>query len=79
MIVYLYDYSTRLYLGEQQLDVTDCDPRAPGRMLIPGNATLVPPPRCSKGLWPAWHSNELGWGLAVITSDPLDDDYYLNM
>jgi len=77
MIVYLYDYATGFYLGEQQLDASDCDPRTLGRMLIPGNATIIPPPRCGKGLWPRWING--AWGLCEFVPDPIATDYYLNL
>lgn len=45
MIVYTYDYASGAYLGEQELTVADIDPRTHS-WLIPGNATVEPPPRC---------------------------------
>ena len=77
MVVYLFDYETGVYLGEQQLDATDCDPRAPQRMLIPGNATTVQPPRCGKGLLPCWRENQ--WVIYEVAPDPLEMDYYANL
>jgi hypothetical protein len=79
MIVYTFDYVTGAYTGTQQLTIGDCDPRAPGVMLVPGNATTIEPPRCGKGLWPYW--NEGRWHVVELITepDPLAADYYANM
>lgn len=77
MIVYLFDYASGAYCGEQQLDASDCDPRSPQTMLIPGNATIVPPPRCGKGLWPVWRDGR--WLAQETIPDPLASDYYANL
>jgi hypothetical protein len=76
MIVYTFDYVTGAYTGPQQLTVGDCDQRAPGIVLIPGNATTIEPPNCSKGLWPVWRDGQ--WLIAELAPDPLDD-YYANL
>ena len=76
MQVFCFDYESGAYTGEQALDVTDCDQRSPGVMLIPGNATCTPPPRCGKGLWPVWRDGR--WLVCELAPDPLAD-YYANL
>lgn len=58
MQVFTFDYDTGAYTGPLQLGVGDCDPRSPGAVLIPGNATVDPPPRCGVGLWPFWRDGQ---------------------
>lgn len=58
MIVYRFDYESGGYVGSHSLSVADCDPRAPGVVLIPGDTTVVPPPRCGAGLWPFWRDGQ---------------------
>jgi hypothetical protein len=53
MIVYTYDYGTGAYLGIQELGIADIDPRSRAWM-IPGNATVEPPPRCDQNCIPIW-------------------------
>ena len=57
MLVFVFDYSTRAFVGPQRLDASDCDPRSPGTILLPGNATRERPPRCGVGLWPFWQND----------------------
>jgi len=54
MRVYAFDYESRAYLGERELGIGDLDPRSPGVVLVPGDCTVVPPPRCTENLWPFW-------------------------
>lgn len=76
MVVYSFDYETGAYLGPKQLTASDCDPRAPGTILIPGNATIEPPPRCSRGLWPFWRGGRWEIFEMVERPDPPRPDPY---
>lgn len=58
MIIHTYDYETGAYTGPKQLGAEDCDPAAPGTVLIPGNSTVFAPPRCGVGLWPFWRDGQ---------------------
>jgi hypothetical protein len=75
--VYTFSYETGEYTGAQLLDRSDSDPRVPGAFLIPGNATLEPPPRCSEGLKPVWHKGR--WQvleLVEVPDPPSTEEYW---
>jgi hypothetical protein len=67
MLMHFFDYTTGLYTGSQYVNAGDFDPRDPSTLLIPGNATLMPPPRCGKGLHPCWNGSR--WVPCVIEQD----------
>ena len=78
MLVHGFDYDTRAYTGSYRLDISDLDPRAPGTVLIPGNATTVHPPRCGVRLWPFWIDGE--WKVFELKDDdPTLDNYWANL
>lgn len=77
LTVYSYDYDTGAYTGERTLDASDLDPRSPGIVLMPGNCTREPPPRCGKRLWPVWRDG--GWQVCQLPPDFADADYYANL
>ena len=70
MQLYLFDYESGAYCGSRQLAVTDCDPRSPDLILIPGNATRTPPPRCGVGLWPFWREGQWSVMQMIEVPDP---------
>lgn len=72
MVVYTFDYENGAYTGPRRLTVNDCDPRSPDTVLVPGNATFVPPPRCGKNLWPFWR-NGRWWVYEIVdVADPFE-------
>jgi hypothetical protein len=73
MIYYTYDYPTGAYIESNLVSVGDLDPRDLGTVLLPGNATLDPPPTCSKGLWPFWKQGRWQVYEIVDMPDPYDD------
>jgi len=76
--VYSFDYGTGIFTGERMLDIGDCDPRSPGVVLMPGNCTREPPPRCGKGLFTIWRDGQ--WIIVQRPSDfNLDADYYAHL
>jgi len=68
MLVYTFDYESRAFTGVKALGINDLDPRSPGVVLVPGNATTFEPPRCGENVWPYWINGE--WvpfeGIEVI-------------
>ena len=72
MVVHTYDYETRAYRGPLTLTIADCDPRDLGTVLVPGNATHVPPPRCGVGLWPFWFDGRWVVMEEVEIPDPFE-------
>ena len=72
MQIYTFDYETRAYSGAWQLSPSDCDPRSnDGVILIPGNATVEEPPRCSDGLWPFWKDGR--WEVYELVAEIPDN------
>jgi len=72
MLVHTFDYTTGAYTGPMRLGIGDLDPTEHDRWLIPGNATLIEPPRCGERLWPFWHSGQ--WHVCEIIEkdDPFE-------
>ena len=79
MLVYTFDYATGAFAGSRILTATDCDPRSPGTILLPGNATKEEPPRCGSGLWPFWRNGRWEVMEEVIVPDPPSLDPYFEL
>ena len=80
MICFTFDYETRAFTGSRRLGVGDIDPRSPDTLLVPGNATLIPPPRCGANLWPFWRNGQWEvFELVTVPDPPVFDNYYANL
>jgi hypothetical protein len=65
MKIYLFNFETGAYLGE---DFADEAPLKRGEYSIPDDATMIPPPQVEPGQMPFFNVREQRWEVRTIPS-----------